>query len=115
MHDLHKIGLDRTIAFLQSIKCEFKIFDEDGNVYTNMVENNRRTRKPSLYVHGELSAHVKKHLNGIEVGQIVIVPIDKFDAVAIARSATNIMHVTYGAGSYASHTTESGIEILRQF
>lgn len=114
MHDLHKKGLDRAIVFLKSIECQFKVVDSDGNIYTNMVESVRKKRRPRAYSHGELTAHIKKHIAGIEVGSIVTVPTDKFDAVSIARTTTSIMSATYGNGSYVSHKTDDGVEILRQ-
>lgn len=113
MHDLHKIGLDRAIAFLKSIECQFKVIDGEGNVYTNIAEKEARKRRPSIYPHGMLSAHVKQHIFPISVGQVVVIPPGNFDLDSIFKTATSIMSKAYGNGSYASHKTEAGIEILR--
>jgi hypothetical protein len=113
MHDLHKKGLDRAIAFLTSIECQFKVSDGEGNVYTNISENEVRKRRPSIYPHGLLSAHVKKHLDQIKVGQVVVIPSGDFDLDSVGRTATSIMSKVYGNGSYASHKTNHGFEILR--
>jgi len=113
MHDLHRIGLDRAIAFLKSIECQFKVIDGNGNVYTNISENEVRKRRPSIYPRGLLSAHVKKHLFPIKVGQVVVIPSGDFDLDSVGKTATSIMSHAYGNGSYASHKAEGGIEILR--
>lgn len=113
MHDLHKVGLDRAIAFLKSIECQFKVIDDEGNVFTNISENEVRKRRPSIYPHGLLSAHVKKHLDQIKVGQVVVIPTGDFDLDSIGSTATSIMNKTYGNGSYASHKADHGFEILR--
>ena len=113
MHALHAIGLERAIAFLQSIECQFKVIDGEGKVYTNIVEKEVKKRRPRTHPHGMLSAHVKKHLDQIKVGQVIIIPPGEFDLDSVGRTATSIMNQIYGNGSYASHKAEHGIEILR--
>tara|TARA_R110000868_G_scaffold115032_4_gene307560 strand:- start:14581 stop:14928 length:348 start_codon:yes stop_codon:yes gene_type:complete len=113
MHDLHRIGLDRAIAFLKSIECQFKVIDGKGNVYTNISENEVKKRRPRTYPHGLLSAHVKKHLDQIKVGQVVVIPSGDFDLDSVGRTATSIMSKVYGNGSYTSHKADHGFEILR--
>jgi hypothetical protein len=113
MHELQKVGLERAIAFLESVKCKYKLIDSDGNVHTNITEEEGRKRRPRTYKHGELSAHIRKHIEGIKIGQVATIPPDKFDLNSIVATATAIMSHTYGNGSYVSHKAENCIEILR--
>ena len=113
MHDLQKVGLERTIAFLESIKCQYKLTDSDGNVFTNIPEKEVRKRRPNNYPRGELSTHVKKYIEQIKIGQVISIPPDKFDLDSICGTATSLMSQIYGKGSYVSHKAKHGIEILR--
>lgn len=115
MHELQKVGLQRTITFLDSIKCQYKLIDADGNVFTNIPEEPQRKRAPSKYAHKELSTYIKPFIDGMKVGDVVVIPCGVFDVASIQSSATSLAGTTYGKGSYTSHKTEAGLEIMRLF
>ena len=115
MHELQKLGLQRTVTFLDSIKCQYKLIDVEGNVYTNILEETSKKRSPPKYGHKELSNYIRPYIEKINIGDVVLIPNGRFDCNSIQSSATSMLCVTYGKGSYTSHKTETGLEIMRLF
>jgi len=115
MHELQKLGLQRTITFLDSIKCQYKLIDVEGNVHTNIPEDVLKKRSPSKYGHKELSNYIRPYIERLKIGDVVLIPFGAFDASSIQSSATSLTGMTYGKGSYTSHKTETGLEIMRLF
>lgn len=114
--ELKKIGLQKTLDFLKAMNCCYKIIDEDNNLYTNIPADEvpkPPKRAQSKYPWGTLSAHVKKYLGNVKPGEFAVLPPGKFDHKYIYRTASSYMSQKWGEGSYTSHSTDEGLEILR--
>lgn len=116
MHHLQQKGVEKVIEFLKNINCKYKVVDAEGNVYTNITEDERlKKRAVSHYPFGELTAHVKKHVDHMKVGEVITIPPDKFDVDRIGSAASSYLSGKFGNGSYTTHRTKSGLEVLRMY
>jgi hypothetical protein len=116
MHKLQHKGLDKIITFLDAINCQYKIIDELGNVHSNFTEIEKKSkRKPSFYPHGEMMKYVKQQLEPMKVGEVLTIPVDKFDVPRIASSASTYLSQKFGKKSCTVHQTDNGVECLRFF
>ena len=115
MHELQKKALEKTIAFLKSINCQYKVVDTDGNIFTNVNEGEtfKKRRAKSIYPHGSLTNHIKKYTESLEIGQVITIPIGEFDIDRIGSALTPHLSAKFGNGSYTTHRAKDGVEVLR--
>lgn len=114
MHHLQQKGLEKLIEFLQSIKCEYKIIDSDGKVFTNMTEKKTKKNKPH-YPTGALTSHIKKYAENIKIGDVISIPVGEYDTDRLASVASSYFSHKLGKGSCTTHRTKDGVEILRMY
>jgi hypothetical protein len=114
MHELQKKGMEQSIKFLDSINCQYKVIDPDGNVYTNIVESTKK-RKTKQFPLGAVKAYYMPFIENIQVGEVVCIPYGNFPSKTLASSVTSQMSAMFGKKSYTSHRTEAGLEVMRLF
>jgi len=114
MHELQKKGMEQSIKFLDSINCQYKVIDPDGNVYTNILESTRK-RSASKFPLGAVKAYYMPFIENIQIGEVVCIPYNNFPIRTLASSVTSAMGVMFGKKSYTSHRTETCLEIMRLF
>jgi len=116
MHHLQKKGVEKVIEFLKNTNCKYKVTDDEGNVYTNITEDERlKKRSISFYPLGELTTHVKKHADHIGVGDVITIPKGEYDCDRIASTASSYFAKKFGLGSCTTHRTNNGVEVLRMY
>jgi hypothetical protein len=114
MEIIHAKTLKQAIRMLDAIGCAYAIKDTDGNVHGTLVVGNPSKRK-LLYPFGEIAAHVRKYVDGLQPGQTASIPCDKYGNVLLSSSLASHMLKTHGKGSYKSafNKAEDTIEVIR--
>lgn len=114
MHKLQEVGLKRIIDYLNSTKCKYKIVADDGTIYSNMPEKDSK-RNSSFYPYGELTSYIRRYIDGIEIGKVIAIPVDKYDAERIASTVSSHLCKKFGNGSCVTHRKENEVEVLRMY
>lgn len=114
--NLKKIGFENTLQFLKSMNCCYKIIDADNNLYTNIPDaevfpESRRSKRK--YPHGTFANYFRKHLGSVKPGEITVLLPGDFEPKHVYKVSTAYMNAHWGAGSYTTHITPEGLEILR--
>jgi hypothetical protein len=116
MSQVQDQALKRTLAILNSLKCEYAIVDPWGNKHGNLelaVPEDKKT--PRKYPHGERSNFVKKFMQKMVIGDVVEIPFDKYEPIEIQTSSISAANKMWGVGSVTTSTVKSknAIELMR--
>ena len=109
--------INKAIKMLEACSCEFAIIDPDGNQHGDLEIVYGKKRAPSAFPHGELKAYVKDHIDGMNPGDVVSIPIGKygFDSVQSSVSATACAMFGNGACTTTRVRENDTVQILRVF
>jgi hypothetical protein len=108
----------RSVKFIESLGCKFKIITPENGEYGDLeVAPKKKQRKPSGFVHGEISNFVRANLDmNAEVGSVqeIFVP-EKYVPVNVQASACHILSGAWGRDTYTTILNKKtmSIEILR--
>lgn len=108
----------RSVKFIESLGCKFKIITPDGEEYGALeVVVKKPQRKGSGLPHGEISNFVRANLDmNAEVGSVqeIFVP-EKYVPLHIQASACHILSRAWGRDTYTTclNKNNMSIEILR--
>jgi hypothetical protein len=115
MLDIQKKTLQKAIDLLDTLGCSYAIIDLDGNNYGTLQVNQPKGKKsPIRFEWGEQRAYVEGFLKNMKVGEVVIVPWDKYGK-SLQGSIGSWFCKKYGAGSQTStlNNKTQSIEVLR--
>lgn len=115
MHHLQQKGVEKIVNFLKAVKCQYKIIDESGNVFTNIVEPASKKKNLPMYPMGELTGYIRPYIENIKPGDVIFIPKGKYDVARIASTASTHLSHKFGNGSCTTHRTDTGLEILRVY
>lgn len=112
---IHDIALNKAIAILNSLGCQFAIIDADGNQHGDLTVVIERQRSISLYPRGEPTKFVSGYLSTIKTGQVVEIPFEKYGREKLQSWISSYMYRTFGRDSYTSHINDATgfIEVLK--
>lgn len=108
----------RSVKFIESLGCKFKIITPDNGEYGDLeVVVNKPQRKGSRFPHGEITNFVRANLDmNAEVGSVqeIFVP-EKYIPLHIQASACHILSRVWGRDTYTTclNKNNMSIEILR--
>lgn len=121
MHEIQKNALDRLLAVLVGLKAEYRINLPDGTTYGTLEvkpkdEPKGKGKRNSKYPHGERAAYVQSVIAGMEVGDVIVVPLAGYPIEDLASSVASTASRLWGPATYISkrRLDGQGVEILRQ-
>lgn len=112
MEDVKTATLKRAIVLLDAVGATYAILTKDGKKYGELKVSQKVTGK---YKHGELTGHIREHFKPIEIGDVLVVPVGKFDVTEMQKCLASYSCRVYGKGTHTTCITSDrkGIEILR--
>lgn len=115
MTQLQEQVLKRVVAMLEGIKCSYAIIDPLGNKHGLLAVKEPAQRGARKFPHGERSNYVRAFLANMQVGDVVDVPMGKYEAIDIQSSATSAAHKLWGKGSVTTtmNRPKQVVELLR--
>lgn len=110
-------AVQKATALLNAVGAKYKIVLENGAEIGELeVEVKKpRTRSPSKYPHGTLSAYYSPFVDGLKVGEQTKIPFSTFEAEELRGPLTAKLSKIWGPDSYitAVNRQESVIEVVR--
>ena len=115
MTQLQEQVLKRAIAMLEGIKCSYAIIDPLGNKHGLLDVKESAVRGGRKHPHGERSGYVRGFISAMKVGDVVDVPLGKYDAFDVQSSSTSAAHKLWGRGSVTTtiNRPKQVVELLR--
>jgi hypothetical protein len=115
MSQIQEQVLKRAIAMLEGIKCSYAVIDPLGNKHGLLDVKEPAVRGGRKHPHGERSGYVRGFISAMKVGDVVDVPLGKYDAFDVQSSSTSAAHKLWGRGSVTTtiNRPKHVVEILR--
>ena len=117
MLDIQKIAIQNLVAMLDKASAKYKIILSDGAEFGELEVQTKKVmkRRSPLLPRGSLSNHYVPYISSLEVGDVVSIPVDKFDAESVRSSVTSWIHSHWGAqaGSTMVNKQTKQLEVLR--
>ena len=115
MKEVQKSALDKAVIWLKAAGCTFAIIDADGNKHGELDVVEKKKKRASLYPHGELASYVGSFLKAIKPGEVIDVPLGKYDRKTIMSTCSSWMcrHVGNGTHTAAFNKQNNTVEVLR--
>jgi hypothetical protein len=116
MSQIQEQALKRAIALLEGMKCSYAIIDPLGNKHGLLAVKEPIVRNGvRKHPHGERSAYVRTYLSPMNVGDVVDIPLGKYDALDVQASATSAAHRMWDKGSVTTtiNRPKQVVELMR--
>jgi len=113
---IHDQAFKRAVAILEGLKVPYAAIDALGVKHGTLeVKEPIKRTGGRKYPHGERSEYVRKFLPDMKVGDVVMIPFDRYDAIEVQSSATSTAHRLWGSGSVTTtiNREKSQVEVLR--
>lgn len=117
MLDIQKKAIEQFQEVLVKAGAKYKIILEDGTQYGDLEVAEKKVikRRSSLLPMGTISNYFKPFVEQIEVGDVVSIPFNSFDAETLRGSLASWAVTNWGKGTtttMVNHKTNQ-IEVLR--
>jgi len=111
MQEIKLATLKRALTMLDALGARYAIISPNG---TRFGDLKLADEKPG-YNFAELGAYVKQKFTHVEVGEVLIIPVDKFEVDKLQSAITSHACKIGGKGSYTTCRSKdkTQIEILR--
>lgn len=115
MSQIQEQVLKRAIAMLEGIKCSYAVIDPLGNKHGPLDVKEPTVRGGRKHPHGERSGYVRGFISAMKVGDVVDIPLGKYDAFDVQSSSTSAAHKLWGKGSVTTtiNRPKQVVELLR--
>ena len=113
---IHDQAFKRAVAILEGLKVPYAAIDALGVKHGTLeVKEPIKRTGGRKYPHGERSEYVRKFLLDMKVGDVVMIPFDRYEAIEVQSSATSTAHRLWGSGSVTTtiNREKSQVEVLR--
>ena len=109
---IKELALQKAIAMLQGANAKYKIVDEDGNEYSNFVEQRKRK---SMFPLGSITNHLKPYIENMSAGELVEIPGAEFPLESLQSTTTAWFCTNVGKGSCmtAINRDKNVVEVIR--
>lgn len=106
-------AMEQCLRTLGALGCKYKIIAADGQEYGDLQLERRKKIRNLKYKYGLLSSHVNSFLNGMAVGDVVVIPCGEFDVPDLQSCTTSMANKKWGAGAYKTARNGQTLEVLR--
>ena len=106
-------AVKKALAMLKAANAMYRIIEEDGTEYTNIVE--KKKLREYQYPRGALTNYIRPHLMPMEAGDLVEIPVGEFNLQSIQSAATSWFCNNRGNGSCMSSVNKDKnvVEVIR--
>jgi hypothetical protein len=107
--------IEQAIKLLKATGCQYKIIDVAGNEYGDLkvvAEKGTKKRK-STHAYGSVTNHFKPYLKDLDVGDVAVVPIDKFEHASLLSCVAAWCVTNWGKGNARTCRSGDTIQVLR--
>jgi len=107
--------ITKAIKMLEACGCKFAVIDPDGNQHGDLEVVVNKKRGPNKYPHGELRNYIKGHLSQLSVGEVLVIPVGRFDFASLQSSISSAACAMFGNESCTTSRNRENntIEVLR--
>lgn len=122
MSNIKQITFDKTLKTLAALGAEYIIKDSDGNMHTlgdlTLAESalDKKRQKRSGVPHGALTKHIALHVDNMQVGDVVCVPMYADGNMRSLHSTVSSYTLRmWGAGNSTTHKDSDAncVEVMR--
>jgi hypothetical protein len=113
--------IEEALSKLKVTRCAFKVVLPDDSVQEFDPDNKlnaepKRKRSPSTYPHGSLTKYFRPMVVGMQVGDVVAVPVGEFDMETLLGALSAWASHTWGRNSHtaAANHKDNTVELLRR-
>ena len=116
--DVRTIAITRALQLLDSLKAQYKIILPDGSGEYGALEiavPANKKRSPLAFPYGEVRKYYQPLVENMQKGDVLHIPIDKYDLKQIQGGISTWAADTWGAGStITSQRRDLGVvEVMR--
>jgi hypothetical protein len=111
--------LAKALTLLEALKVKYCVIDSDqtshGNLKVAEAPKKLKKRQPSPYRRGERSEYITKHLKGMEVGDVKVVPFGDYLPEMLQSNVSSWCCNRFGVGGakVTANKEAKRIEVLR--
>lgn len=115
MKQIQLATLNRALTLLDAIGAKYAIISPDGTQFGDLQIANHKTKDTRPYSFKEMNAYVRDQFILHNVGDVAIIPIDKFDIDELQSAISSHAIKTGGKGHYTTCRSKDkkSIEVLR--
>lgn len=116
MLEIQKQQLERSVRFIASLGCSFKVITPDGEEFGELevTQKKKITRSPLHHPYGDVSAQYKPQINlQAEIGSVQRIDYGKFGAEEIRGGVCSYLSKRWGKKTYTTLAHPTYMEILR--
>lgn len=115
MEKIQLVTLNRALTLLDAIGAKYAIISPDGTRFGDLSIADDKPEDTRTYSFKELGAYVRDQFILHNVGDVAIIPIDKFDIDELQSAISSHAVKTGGKGSYTTCRSKDkkSIEVLR--
>ena len=102
-------------AVLEKMECQYIITTKDGMKYSNTIDKTPPEKPKREFPHGDTRAYVKTFALGMNIGDTVSIPADKYGIHNIQNSVTSWFVSTYGKNSCTTFQNKAtnSVDVMR--
>lgn len=105
--------IEQAIKLLKATGCQYKVIDSAGNEYGELEVAEKKKKRSSTYQYGELTKHFKPHVENAAVGDVVVIPMSKYDYKTLIRCLSAWCATNWGKGNAKTCRAGDTIQVLR--
>jgi hypothetical protein len=114
MKDIQRKELHRVLAFVESLRCTYKIITDDGEEFGTLVVAPVKTKRPLTYAYGEISNWYRPYIDlNAGVGVVQEIPFGKFPPETIRSGLCSWLTKEWGKDTYITAITDTHVELMR--
>ena len=106
-------SIEQAIKLLKATGCQYKIIDAAGNEYGALQVAEKKKKRNGIYQYGELTNHFKPYVKDLEVGDVAVIPMDKFDYKTLIRCLSAWCNTQWGSGNTKTCRSGDTLQVLR--
>jgi hypothetical protein len=115
MTGIKSSAVSRAVALLNAAGAKFKVITAEGEEFGELIvalPKVRTVTRNTQFEHGERTAYIRAHLEGLKVGDTTIVPWGPYGD-GLGNCVPPTAQALWGKRSYITETVDGGTEILR--
>lgn len=106
-------AVKKALALLKAANAMYRIIEEDGSEYTNIVE--KKKTRTYQYPKGALTSYLRPHVENMEMGELIEIPVGEFNLHSLQSAVTGWFCNNKGNGSCMSSVNKDKnvVEVIR--
>jgi len=106
-------AINQALKLLNASGCKYKVIDSTGVEYGDLETAPPRKKRRGDLKFGAYSNHYKPYIENLAVGDVAVIPIDKFKYVKLLGSLSAWCSTNWGKGNTKTCKAGNTIQVLR--